>query len=88
MGIHFPFTINLNSNLPGHWSMTDYSSWSDPGAGLNHTNYTHDIRVTDAPIDFYFGNAQRFGFLIQSVEIVLLTNPVPMHLMFLIISRT
>ena len=58
----FPFTINLNSNLPGHWSMTDYSSWSDPGAGLNHTNYTHDIRVTDAPIDFYFGNAPEIWF--------------------------
>jgi len=47
----FNQTVNPSSNLPNPYAATQFMMWADPSAGLNHSNWTHDIRVSDVPID-------------------------------------
>lgn len=58
----FPFMLQPGSNVPHHWSTTQYTGWADPSAGLNHTNYTHDVPLTDVTLDFLTAEAPEIWF--------------------------
>jgi hypothetical protein len=54
--------LQPGSNVPHHWSTTQYNGWADPTAGLNHTNYTHDVPLTDINLDFLIADAPEIWF--------------------------
>ncbi|MEC7435598.1 MAG: transglutaminase domain-containing protein, partial [Candidatus Thermoplasmatota archaeon] len=58
----FPFMLQPGSNVPHHWSTTQFNGWADPTAGLNHTNYTHDVPLTDVTLDFLTADAPEIWF--------------------------
>jgi len=51
-----------NTNIPHHYAATEYTMWIDGMASLNHSNITHDVRVSDSGVDLLLTQAPEILF--------------------------
>lgn len=52
----------FNTNVPHHYATTEYMMWVDGLASLNHSNITHDVRVSDSGVDMLLLQAPEIYF--------------------------